>query len=1491
MSRIFLSHSSSNNAEALALASWLHAQGWDDYFLDISETRGIAPGERWMGALAGAVDRCEAVIFLVSPAWRDSKFCFAEFFQAKNLGKRIFGVIVEPIALSQLPEQMTAEWQVCDLTHGDDPVAFTVERVPLVPRTEVRFPGFALEALARGLRKAGLDPSNFVWPPAADRGRSPYPGLRALDEPDAAVFFGREASIVRAVDQIRLVRERHVEHVWVILGASGSGKSSFLRAGLLPRLRRDSEHFVVLPPIRPERAAMTGSQGLLASLKSALAEAGHAISLADLRSELASTRLVGILRRIESRLHSPATAANAAQPAASRTVLIPIDQAEELFASDGADEAELFLQHVEALRKDLVAGEKAGEAARPRVLFIVTIRSDSLPRLQAHAVMQRLSPALFSLPAMPASEFKAVIEGPARRHTETVKPLVLSPQLVEELVADATGADALPLLALTLEWLYFEFTTPQGTRIGHDEYARLGGMRGVIDAAVKRALQDPARSPAIPAQRADQEQLLGQVFPYIATVDPDTGASKRRIALRSTLRAAAPQADALVQRLVEQRLLLSDARKLTDDGEPVEVVEVAHEALLRQWDALQRWLRAFAADLALSESIRRAAMDWQRGGRDEALLVHTAHRLQAAEALQADERLKGRFEPLDAEYLGACRERDRRVLQEREDQLRQMAEQQAKRATLQRRFTWGLSAVAMVVLFLLAWIVWQTRDVSRQTSLVLASAAEAAANRNEWDRGVRLAVLANRATWLRPAHANARPALSAAADGNAMQLLLAGHASAVVAAEISADGKRVVTASEDKTARLWDAATGQLVGVPMQHQGGVMSASFSADGQRVVTASYDMSARIWDAQTGQPVGAPMSHAGPVRSAAFSADRKRVVTASWDRTARVWDAVTGQPVGEPMLHEKLVWAATFSADGKRVVTASADKTARVWDAVTGQPVGPPMAHDEWVWDASFDASGRHVVTASADRTARVWDAVTGQPVGAPLRHDGQVYSASFRPDGKHVVTTSADKTARVWDAQTGQPVGAPMAHEGEVRSASFSADGTRVATASWDKTARIWDARTGSPVGAPLRHDDRVRSVGFSADGKRVVTASEDRTARVWDAETGQSDGAPMTHDAALVSAHFSADGRRVVTASADKSARVWDVDTGQPGGVPMRHQGAILSARFSADGRRAVTASEDKTARVWDAGTGQPVGMPMTHDGPVRSASFSTDGKRIVTASGDKTARVWDAESGRPVGSPMAHDRSVWSASFSIDGKRIVTASADKTARLWDAESGLPIGAPMVHEEPVHSASFSTDGKRIVTESEAWTARVWDADTGLPVGGPMPHTAEVLSASFSADGKRLVTASWDKTARVWDVGTGQPVGAPMTHDDRVVSASFSADGKRVLTASYDKTARIWDAETGTVISAPMTHGDRVRSASFSADGKRVLTASEDKTARVWRKDLSQSDSSAALMSAACASMNPAARRITPEDREWAPVIPPRLLGRDVCELAGAVSAG
>lgn len=265
MARLFISHSSVDNPAAVALRDWLIEQGFDnEVYLDIDPERGLVAGERWQEALKAAADRCEAVLFLISPAWLASKWCLAEFLLAKSLHKRIFGLLVEPVPLERLPPEMTAEWQLCHLAGEDRFRSFDVE---VLGRTErVRFREAGLDLLRRGIERAGLDARDFPWPPREEPGRAPYRGLKALEAQDAAVFFGRDAWIVRGLDRIRGLAERGTEKLLVVLGASGSGKSSFLRAGLWPRLLRNDVDFLPLPVVRPQAAAISSSTGLAVAL-------------------------------------------------------------------------------------------------------------------------------------------------------------------------------------------------------------------------------------------------------------------------------------------------------------------------------------------------------------------------------------------------------------------------------------------------------------------------------------------------------------------------------------------------------------------------------------------------------------------------------------------------------------------------------------------------------------------------------------------------------------------------------------------------------------------------------------------------------------------------------------------------------------------------------------------------------------------------------------------------------------------------------------------------------------------------------------------------------------------------------------------------------------------------------------------------------------------------------------------------------------------------
>jgi tetratricopeptide (TPR) repeat protein len=582
MACLFISHSSLNNDKALVMRDWLADNGWTDVFLDLDPISGLAPGELWRQALAAAADRCEAVLLLITTQWIASSWCFNEFLLAKQLGKRIFPVIVANIDLKALPNEITASQQAVDLV--GDPKGW--------------------ERLNEGLNRAGLDPETFPFP----AGRRPYPGFEPLTEQDAAIFFGREAQIVRGLDRLRTISEAGPEHMLVILGASGAGKSSYLRAGLYPRLRRDDRNFLLLPVIRPERAALSGKFGLFAALESALAEtradsepvrglprsrAGIADAVND-RSDIFFCLLAGI--------RAAGTASLIHSSGKLPTIVIPVDQGEELFNEEGRQEASRFM--------DLIG---AASAHDPGVITIVAMRSDSFPHLQNEPKLASVPKAPFDLPSLPVGSMRVVIEGPAR---VARPPIKLDPDLVDALLEDSSGPDSLPLLAFMLGRLLQDYGAERKLTLA--QYDRLGRVHGAVNAAVSDVLEKELRLGALPRDKAALDALLRETFiPHLARVNK-AGQFVRRVADRTELPA---RSLAVVDLFVEARLLLRDRRP--SGGADADIIEVAHEALLREWPALHGWLEADREFLIGKDQLTEHIANWRNarpGQKDEALL-------------------------------------------------------------------------------------------------------------------------------------------------------------------------------------------------------------------------------------------------------------------------------------------------------------------------------------------------------------------------------------------------------------------------------------------------------------------------------------------------------------------------------------------------------------------------------------------------------------------------------------------------------------------------------------------------------------------------------------------------------------------------------------------------------------------------------------------------------------------------------------------------------
>jgi WD40 repeat protein len=1264
----------------------------------------------------------------------------------------------------------------------------------------------AIEILTRAAR--GLPPGDEAALVPDPRGATcPYRGLLPFREEDAAFFIGREAFIATLIERVRS------SGLVAVVGASGSGKSSVVRAGLLPALRRGADNHVweiltLTPGPMPLHA-------LLAALSPAPEDMSRAARLARNEGD------VSLLRERGLTIDAFARDILGEQLGTDHLLLV-VDQWEELYTqAKSIADRQRFL--------DLILQATADRS----VTVVLTLRGDFYGRaLEDRAFADRLQNAVVNLGPMRREELERAVTEPAAK-----VGLGFEDGLVDRILEEVGSEPGnLPLLEFLLTELW---ARRERGLLTHGAYAEIGGVKGAIATRAEAELQ---------RLTPEQREALRRVM--IRLVTPGEGQADTRA------RAQIPSGDVAAEAVVR---LFADARLLTtgfDEATGRETVEVSHEALIREWNTYRGWVDADREFLRTVERVKDAMRAWaeEEADKDSRLLAPGRPLEEARELLSRPhapiDDIRPFIEASIAHDDARVAEEQRRIEAEKQREIEQARKVAAAERGRRRAAVVGLVA-ALVFAIAAGWFGWSAEAEKDRAqageSRLFADLSRQATARGDAIEGMRLALQG----LPRSLDSPDRPLVNEAvvALGTALQApyytakILRGHEMVVTSAAFSPDGRTIVTASSDHTARLWDAATGKETAVLRGHRDAVSLADFSADGRSVVTVSDDRTARVWDVATGREIAVLRGHKDAVKLADFSADGRSVVTTSFnasamlstvENAARVWDAGTGKEIAALQGHESLVVSARFSSDGKTIVTASFDKTARLWETATGRGIAI-LRYDVPVVTAAFSPDGKTVLTAPFDNTARLSETATGKEVAVLRGHEGPIAHAKFSPDGKTVVTAPLDNTGRLWEAATGKPIATLRGHEGFINSVAFSPDAKIVGTASMDGTARLWDAGTGREVAVLRGHQDAVTGASFSPDGKRVVTASGDRTVRLWTASAGQQISVLRGHEQWVNFADFSPDGKTIVTASIDGTARLWDTIANKV--LVLRgHQSFVFSAAFSPDGRTLVTASEDHTARLWDAGTGKEIATLRGHEGRIGWAMFSPDNGTVVTTSSDRTARLWDRATGRQTAILRGHQGEVNGAYFSPDGRMILTSSHDKSARLWDGTTGKEIAVLAGHQERLTGAYFSPDGRVVVTISNDKTARLWDAATGKEIAVLAGHQERLRSAWFSPNGRTVVTASDDKTARLWEVATGKVIAVLRGHEERVARVRISPDGRLVVTASADKTARLWDAATGQEIMSLRGHEADIHHVAFSPDSKTLVTASADRTARVWRTE-------------------------------------------------------
>jgi WD40 repeat protein len=454
----------------------------------------------------------------------------------------------------------------------------------------------------------------------------------------------------------------------------------------------------------------------------------------------------------------------------------------------------------------------------------------------------------------------------------------------------------------------------------------------------------------------------------------------------------------------------------------------------------------------------------------------------------------------------------------------------------------------------------------------------------------------------------------------------------------SPDGRHVAGACEDRVARIWDTATGELRAACRGHRSKVLSVAFRPDGRRLLTASADGTVRQWDPATEREVEPPYDlHTGEVNTAAYSPDGSRVVSAGTDRTVRLWCASDGQEVAVLHGHTGSVQEAAFTADGRQVVSVSAytelrgfawDSTVRVWEAASGAGLPVLHGHTSYVYPVACSPDGRWIASGSWDQTVRLWDAQTGE-LCAILPHRGTVRALAFGPDSAWLISAcDGEERLPVWDVATGRRRHEVQGTGKVVLALTVRPDGAAVAVADREGGVSISELATGRNVASwRVAGTWEKKALGYSPDGRTLAGTGEDLAViDLWDSQTLERTARLSGHTALVYSAAFSPDGRLLVSASSDRTVRVWDVPTGQCVAVLRGHTDEVLTATFHPDGTRVASGGRDGAVWLWDLATGQEAARLRGHMNYVYSLAFSPDGKSLVSGSGDNTVRLWDAE-------------------------------------------------------------------------------------------------------------------------------------------------------------------------------------------------------------------------------------------------------------------------
>ncbi|MDF5715823.1 MAG: hypothetical protein PUP93_18550 [Rhizonema sp. NSF051] len=1103
---------------------------------------------------------------------------------------------------------------------------------------------------------------------------SPYKGLKKFETEDKDLFFDRDQFLTT------LVNELEQTNLILLLGASGSGKSSVVRAGLIPWLSQKWGSRLVSLMFTPDSDPF---ESFYASLLGKYKQA---------EAQDAREAKVGTLTQVVTRLKQ-----------SDDYWLIFIDQFEELFTTNQPDKRNQLIASLVQLSK----------TKQRSVKIVATMRADFLDQLSPYPQLVKATDKHRPFIAeMQRDELRLAIEQPAAQHG-----VVFEEGLVEEIINNVQGqAGYLPLLQYTLNLLWE--TEVKNNNIGDrtlniSTYRQLGGVRGALQQRVEKIYNNLTK---------DQQTCVQRIFLRLVEIggDEESGTEWKPVRRRATLFEFSEKREKeVLTQLIDQNLLVSNHQPQAE----VSTVEIAHDALLTSWTRLNEWIGENRQAIALCNRLNEDVRQWQKTKADDELW--SGSRLERVLELKQNESFN--------QVLGGFY-----------DTANQFIDASVGRRDRQRRKTViALSAFSSVALALAAFsgIQYLKSDMAQVLAQRQTSEASFAGNRNTLDallvgleatkhfqssiwgnfvlqmQSDMQTTLEQAVYWRREhnrleGHQNIVQSVSFSPDGqmlatgsydNTVKLwhsdgslitTLKGHTQPVMSVRFSRDGRMIASGSKDGTVRLWH-RNGNLVKVFKAHNRPILSVSFSPDGKTIATGSEDNTAKLWQID-GQLVKTLQGHRGWVKQVSFTPDGNWIVTISTDTTVKLWTR-DGNLFKTLTEHTDVVNSASFSPDGQILATASKDKTVKLWN-----PEGKlqtTIPHPEQVYSVSVSSDGI-IASGSLDGTVILWTR-DGRRLDTLASHKGLIPSLDFSPDGQILATAGNDRIIKLWEVNRSW-LTVLAGHDGSATSAVFSRDGKWVASGGSDGTVRLWSTE-GKLLFTLPGHTDEVLGVSFSPNGRTIASGSADKTVKLWSTD-GKLQRTLRGHQDTVNSVNFSPNGQMIVSASDDQTARLWSLDGKEPK-ILRGHIGAVYSASFSPNGKIIATTSEDGKVKLWTL-DGKELRTLSGHTGTVESANFSPDGQTLATASDDSTVKLWSLD-GNVITTLRGHTATVLDVSFSPDGQTIATASSDDTIKLWQRDGTL-ITTLSGHQSGVNTVSFSPNSKFLASAGTDGFVLLWN---------------------------------------------------------------------------------------------------------------------------------------------------------------------------------------